>query len=99
MKVPNKWAAVRDVTTGHDVKGELFDIPHDRTSGQPLRLKEFKLEATTPYVHDKFIGAWGMFPHHDQGPLYFAKHIYVELVLDMHPNYTSTPSSFYGAGG
>ena len=40
-----------------------------------------------------------MFPHHDQIPLYFVKHIYAEFVLDMHPYYTSTPLSFYGAGG
>ena len=40
-----------------------------------------------------------MFPHHEQVPLYFAKHIYAEFVLDMHPDYTSTPLSFYGAGG
>ena len=40
-----------------------------------------------------------MFPHHVQVPLYFAKHIYVDFVLDMHPDCTSTPSSFYGADG
>ena len=99
MKGPNDWAAVRDAIVGHDVKGALFDIPPDCASGKPLRLKEFKLEAITPYVYDRFIGAWGMFPHDDQVPLYFAKHIYAEFVLDMHPDYTSTPSSFYGAGG
>ena len=40
-----------------------------------------------------------MFPHHNEVPLYFAKHIYAEFVLGMHPYYTSTPLSFYGAGG
>ena len=43
MKGPDNWAVVRDATVGHDVKGELFDIPLDRAFGQPLRLKEFKL--------------------------------------------------------
>ena len=96
---PDKWHAVKEATRGHDVKGTLFDIPPDRGAGQPLRLKEFKLEAAAPYVYDRFIGAWGMFPHHHQVPLYFAKHIYAEFVLHMHPDYTSTPSNFYGAGG
>ena len=96
---PDKWPAVRDATRGHDVKGTLFDIPPDRAAGQPLRLREFKLEAAAPFVYDRFIGAWGMFPHHHQVPLYFAKHIYAEFVLDMHPDYTSTPSNFYGVGG
>ena len=96
---PDKWPAVKEATRGHDVKGTLFDIPPDRGAGQPLRLKEFKLEAAAPYVYDRFIGAWGMFPHHHQVPLYFAKHIYAEFVLHMHPDYTSTPSNFYGAGG
>ena len=40
-----------------------------------------------------------MFPHHHQVPLYFAKHIYADFVLDMHLDYTSTPLTFYGAGG
>ena len=90
---------MRYETTDHDVKGALFDITPNRATSQPLRLKEFKLEAAVPYVYDRFIGAWGMFPHHDHVPLYFAKHIYVDFVLDMHLDYTSTPSSFYGASG
>ena len=65
IKGPDDWATVRDATAGHDVKGALFDIPHDRAPSQPLRLKEFKLEAIAPYVYDMFIGAWGMFPLHD----------------------------------
>ena len=99
VKGTNDWATVRDATTGHAVKGALFYIPPDHASGQPLRLKEFKLEAARPYIYDRFIGAWGMFLHHDQVPLYFAKHIYAEFVLDMHPDYTNTPSNFYGVGG
>ena len=100
VMAPNNWATMRDATVGHDVKGALFDIPPDCGHGQPLRLKEFKLEfASFPYVYDRFIRAWGIFPHDDQVPLYFAKHIYTEFVLDMHLDYTSTPSSFYGVGG
>ena len=99
MRGLDNWAAVKHATTGHDVKGTLFDISPDRFVVQSLRLKELKLEAAAPYVYDRFIGAWGMFPHHDQVPLYFAKHIYADFVLDMHPYYTNTPSSFYGAGG
>ena len=75
VKGRNDWTIVRDATVSHDVKGALFDIPLNRGLGQPLRLKEFKLEVVAPYVYDMFIGAWGMFPHHDQVPLYFAKHI------------------------
>ena len=69
---------MRDATVGHDVKGTLFDIPPDCAAGQLLRLKQFKLEATAPYVDDMFIGVWVMFPHHDQVPLYFEKHIYMQ---------------------
>ena len=65
MKGPDDWAAVRDATVGHDVKETLFYIPPNRTPGQPLRLKDFKLEVVVPYVYDMFIGTWGMFPHHD----------------------------------
>ena len=58
---PDNWAIVRDATVGHDVKETLFYIPLNRSTGQPLKLKE----AATPYVYDRFIGAWGMFPHHE----------------------------------
>ena len=57
------------------------------------------MEAAAPYVYDRFIGVWGMFPHHEHVPMYFEKHIYAHFFLGMHPYYTSTPSSFYGAGG
>ena len=90
---------MRDAIAIHDVKGALFDIPPDHDFGQSLRIKEFKLEVVAPYVYDMFIGVWGMFPHHFEVPLYFAKHIYVDFVLDMHPDYTRTPSTFYGASG
>ena len=65
VKGPDNWAAVRDTIVGHDVKGALFDIPPNRTSGQPLKLKDFKLEVVAPHVYDRFIGVWDMFPHHD----------------------------------
>ena len=67
---------MKHATASHNVKGTLFDIPPDRAAGQPLRLKEFKLEDAVPYVDNRFIGVWGMFPHHDQVSLYFRKHIY-----------------------
>ena len=54
---PNKWPAVRDATTGNDVKGTLFDIPPDLPTSQLLKLEEFKLEAIVPHVYVKFIGA------------------------------------------
>ena len=47
---------MRYAIAGHDVKGTLFDIPPDQVVGQPLRLKEFKLEVAVPYVYDRFIG-------------------------------------------
>ena len=56
MKGPDNWVVVRDETSSHDVKGALFDIPLDRTLGQPLRLKDIKLEVVVPYVYDRFIG-------------------------------------------
>jgi len=71
---PQRWEVVKVSTRGHDVKGFLFDIPLDFPSDQPLRLGEFKLEAATLHIYDRFIGAWGMFPHNDQVPLYFEKH-------------------------
>lgn len=50
-----------------------------------------------PHVYNQFIGDWGLFPHHDQVPIYFPRQLYVEFVLDMRPKYTSTPSTFYGS--
>ena len=55
----DKWLALRDATKDYDVKGTLFDIPPSHVVGQPLRLKEFKLEAVAPYFYDRFIRVWG----------------------------------------
>lgn len=76
-----------------NVSGTLFDILPYCAKGKPLRLKEF----IAPYIYDTFIGVWSMFPYHDQVPLYFSKHIYVEFLLGMHHDYMSTPSTFYGS--
>ena len=62
---PNKWPPVKDTIVGHDVKGTFFGISLDFSVGQPLKIKEFKLEATTPYVYDRFIRVCGMFPHYE----------------------------------
>ena len=62
---PNKWPAVKDTIVGHDVKGTFFGISLDCSAGQPLKIKEFKLEATMPYAYDRFIGVWDMFPHYE----------------------------------
>ena len=75
---------IRDVT--HDINGTLFDIPLDCLACELLRLREIKLKTATPYDYDIFIGAWGVFSHHDQLPLNIAKHIYVYFVLEMHLN-------------
>ena len=56
VKGHDNWAAVRDATIGHDVKGTLFNIPPNCSFGQLLRLKDFKLGAIAPYVYDRFIG-------------------------------------------
>ena len=81
-----------------DVRGTLFELPHDRASMQPLKLKKFKLEVTWPYIYDRFIRSWGMFSDHHQVLLYFSKKMYVRFSFGMHPSYTSTPSWFYGVG-
>ena len=76
----------------------LYDILADHVILGPLRLKEFRNEDTTPHIYEWFIISWGMFPHHDQVPIYFSKQIYVEFVLDMRLDYTNMPLLFYGYG-
>lgn len=78
------------------MRGTLFDILLDHASGKPLRLIYFNIEDAMNYIYDKFIGSWGMFPHHDQVPLYFMKKIYAKFVLGMHLSYMSTSLNFYG---
>ena len=70
------WEVVKNDNKDNDVHGALFEIPMDYVRQGMLRLKEFRNEDTTPHVYDRFIGAWVMFPHHDQVPLYFARQIY-----------------------
>ena len=51
-----------------------------------------------PHVYDKIIKVGGIFPHHDQVPLYSYKHVYVDFFLHMYFDYTSMPLCFYGVG-
>ena len=82
---------------GIDIHGALFETLFDHARAGPLRLNYFSHEDATPHVHDRFIGAWGMFPYHDYVPLYFSKHIYCKFLLHMCSDYTSIPSPFYGS--
>ena len=53
----------------------LFEIPLGHTRVQSHRLKEFMLEFASPYVYDRFIETWAMFPHHETPSLFFQMHI------------------------
>ena len=81
-----------------DVRGELFDIPSDRPIKHRglIPLKYFRNVDATPFVYDRFIGACGGFPHHDQVTIYFSNILYAELVLHMMSDYTDTISHYYG---
>ena len=64
------WEVMKTTMKGVDMRGALFKIPPGYARGGPHILKEFSLEATTPYVYDKF-GAWEMFPYHDKSHCIF----------------------------
>lgn len=90
VRGPHTWKVVKYATKNIDVRGELFDIPLNyptRNVGL-IPLKYFKNVDATTFVYDLYIGVWGQFSHHDQVPIYFAKHIYVEFVLHMRLDYT-----------
>ena len=59
------WEVVKNATKDIDVHRELFEILGAHVTLGLLRLKEFKNEDSTPHVYNRFIKAWGMFPHHD----------------------------------
>ena len=89
------WDAVKIVMKGIDAYDAVFKILVDHAGGGMLRLRGFRYVDSVPHVYDRFIGAWGMFPHHDKVPLYFVKQLYYDYVLNMHLDYTSIPSTFY----
>ena len=86
---------MQNATKDIDVRIALFEIPANRVRPGPLRFKEFRNDDIAPHLYNMFIGSWGMFPHHDQVPLYFSKQIYVEFVLHMRLDYTNTTLTLY----
>ena len=76
----------------------VFKTLASHAKGDMLRLRGFRHVDSVPHVYDRFIGAWGMFPHHDKVPVYFVKQLYYDYVLNMHLDYISMPLTFYGSG-
>lgn len=89
---------MKEATKEIDVHRELFNIPpyYPTRHRGLIPLKYFRNVDATPFVYDRFIGAWGQFPHHDQVSIYFSKHLYANFVLHMRLDYTDTISRYYG---
>lgn len=80
---------LKNAMKGVDVFVSLFDIPVGHTRGGPLNLRDFMHVDTALHVYNIFFRAWGMFPHHDQVPLYFVKKLYCDFEFHMHLDYMS----------
>jgi hypothetical protein len=73
------WEALKTVMKGVDVHATLFNNPANHARGRPFRLKYFRHVCAAPLVYNRFILVWGMFPHHDQVPLYFSRQLYYKF--------------------
>ena len=63
-----------------------------------LKVKYFKHPNIAGHLYNIFLAAYGKLSWNDKVPHYFARHFYVDFFMDMHPNYTSLPSNYYGDG-
>jgi len=99
---PHKRSTIKYAIKRHqvDVITLLFDTPLPLLSRVPkaLILSSFNLAVVVPFVYDIFLGAFRIFPNHDEVHIYFTQQLYCEFVLHMKPDYASLPSRFYGTG-
>ena len=63
-----------------------------------LKVQYFKHPNIAGHLYNIFLAAYEKFLWNDEVPHYFDRHFYAEFFMDMHPDYTSLPSNYYGDG-
>ena len=63
-----------------------------------LKVQYFKHPHFAGHLYNRFLAAYGKLSWNDEVPHYFARQFYADFFMDMHHDYTSLPSGYYGAG-
>jgi hypothetical protein len=63
-----------------------------------LKVQYFKHSDIAGYLYNRFLAAYEKLPWNDEVPHYFARQFYADFFMDMHLDYTSLPSDYYGTG-
>ena len=63
-----------------------------------LKLQYFRNPDIAGHLYNIFLAAYGKLSWNDEVPHYFARHVFVEFFLHIHPDYISLPSRYYGTG-
>ena len=62
-----------------------------------LKVQYFKHPNIAGHLYKKHLARYEKLSWNDEVPHYFARHFYADFFIDMHPDYTSLPSDYYGA--
>jgi hypothetical protein len=93
---PDKWDAVKNKVSKENTIS-MFNFK-DGPKRKMLKVQYFKHPDIAGHLYNRFLAAYGKLSWNDEVPHYFARHFYAEFFMDMHPDYTSLPSDYYGVG-
>jgi hypothetical protein len=88
---PDKWQGVKNRVSKEDAIS-MFNFK-EGPKRKMLKVKYFKHPDFVGHLYNNFLAAYGKFLWSNEVPHYFAK-----FFLNMHPDYTSLPSKYYGTG-
>jgi hypothetical protein len=93
---PDKWEAIKNRVPKEDVIS-MFNFK-EGPKHKMLKVQYFKHHDFVGHLYNIFLATYEKLPWNDEVQHYFARHLFVEFFLHMHPDYTSLPSKYYGIG-
>ena len=92
----DKWETIKNRVLKEDFIS-MFNF-QEGPKRKMLKVQYFKHPDIAGHLYNRCFTAYGKLLWNDEVPHYFSRHFYGELFMDMHPDYTSLSSDYYGVG-
>jgi hypothetical protein len=90
----DKWDALQNKVSKVNAIS-MFNFKYG-TKRKMLKVQYFKHPDIEGHLYNRFLAAYEKLSWNYEVPHYFAINFYVEFFMDMHPDYTSLSSDYYG---
>ena len=91
---PDKWEKIKNRVSKEDTIS-MFNFK-EGPKRKMLKVQYFKHPHFVGHLYNRFFATYGKLSRNDEVPHYFARHFFVEFFLQMHLDYTSLSSKYYG---